>query len=169
MRPGIRLFTRIFCGASSIDSVLASAATDARRTFDSARLPIGSFTDEEVPTRIDPPPRACIEGTTRRAVRITLRTSRSKPLCHAASSKLNAAPAGGPPVLAYNRSTPPNASTVARCQASIAGAALKSPAVAITVAPVSFLIAAAARSTASRSRDAIDTRAPSAASARATA
>ena len=46
--------------ASSIASVLASAETDARNTVDSPRFGIGSFTDDDVETRIAPPPRFCM-------------------------------------------------------------------------------------------------------------
>src|SRR5947199_6164640 len=112
--------------ASSSDSVLASADTDARITLDSARFAIGSLTDEEVLTRIAPPPRACIDGTTSRIVRTALISSRSNAACHAASSNDSDAPAGGPPVLQNSRSTPPNVSTLALCHAAIASALLRS-------------------------------------------
>ena len=72
IRPGISVLTRILSAASSTDSVLASDVTPDRSTFDSARFGIGSFTDDEVPTRIAPPPRARIDGTTSRTVRMTL-------------------------------------------------------------------------------------------------
>src|SRR5258705_177818 len=72
MRPGMSVFTRIFCGASSTESVFASDVTADRRTFDSARLGNGSLTDDDVPTRMTPPPRLPIDGATSRTVRTTL-------------------------------------------------------------------------------------------------
>ena len=170
IRPGNSELTRIRSGASSTDSVLTSEVTPARITFDSARFGNGSFTVDEVPTRIAPPPRARIDGTTRRTVRITLSSSSSNAFCHAMSSKLSAVPAGGPPVFANSRSTPPNRSVVAAVHRVIASALLKSagdrqrPAAARRVdrrrRPLDARPRRARRST---------TCAPSAASARATA
>ena len=110
--------------------------TPARITFDSARFGNGSLTVDEVPTRIAPPPRARIDGTTRRTVRITLSSSSSNAFCHAMSSKLSAVPAGGPPVLANSRSTPPNRSVVAAIHRVIASALLKSAATASARPPL---------------------------------
>src|SRR5439155_21089096 len=91
------------------------------------------------------------------------------PLRHPASSKVCAATAGGPPVFVNSRSTPPKVSTVALCHRPIASASLRSAACARTRTPLSFLVFSPAADTASRPRDAIDTWAPSSASARATA
>ena len=78
--------TRILSAASSSASVFASAETDARTTVDSPRFGIGSLTDDEVDIRIAPPPRAFIDGTAARTMRIVLNSSRSIAFCHAASS-----------------------------------------------------------------------------------
>ena len=63
-------------------------------TVDSARFGIGSFTDDDVVTRIEPPPRFCIEGTTARIMRSVLNSNRSIEFCHAASSNESVEPAG---------------------------------------------------------------------------
>ena len=115
MRPGISVLTRILSAASSTDSVLASDVTPDRSTFDKARYGTGSFTEDDVPIRIEPPPRVRIDGTTSRTVRITLMSRRSNAACQAASSNPSAVPAGGPPVFANSRSTPPNSFTVVAC------------------------------------------------------
>ena len=111
--PGMIWLTRIFDGASSRASVLASADTDARSTVESPRFGIGSLTDEEVETRIAPPPREVIDGTAARIIRSVLNSSRFAASCHAASSNDSDGPAGGPPPLHSSRSTPPNFSIVA--------------------------------------------------------
>jgi hypothetical protein len=72
MRPGIRVFTRIFSCASSRERLLARLVTPERKTLESRRLPIGSFTEVEVSARIDPPPRARIDGSAARTRRTTL-------------------------------------------------------------------------------------------------
>ena len=86
MRPGMIWLTRILSAASSSASVFDSADTDARRTVDSPRFGIGSFTDADVDIRIEPPPRAFIDGTAARTIRSALNSSRSTAFCHAASS-----------------------------------------------------------------------------------
>ena len=102
-----------------IAMVTARAETDARRTVDSPRLGIGSFTEADVDIRIEPPPRAFIDGTTARTMRSALNSSRSTAFCHAASSNDTAAPDGGPPLLVKSRSTPPKRSIVFFVQAAI--------------------------------------------------
>ena len=47
IRPGAITLTRIPCGASSRDSVLAMPHTPARSAFDSARFGIGCLIDED--------------------------------------------------------------------------------------------------------------------------
>ena len=113
-----------------------------------------------------PPPRASIDGTAARTIRSVLKSSRSTASCQAASSNDSAAPDGGPPALAKSRSTPPKRSSVALAQRSMPSAERTSSGVASTCpAPSRF----AAAQIAASSRDAIDTNAPSAASACATA
>ena len=107
-RPGTIWLTRIFAAASSSASVFDSADTDARSTVDRPRFGIGSLTDDDVDTRIAPPPRAFIDGTAARIIRSVLKNSRFVASCHAASSNDSAGPAGGPPALAKSRSTPPS-------------------------------------------------------------
>jgi hypothetical protein len=163
------VLTRIRSPASSSDSVFASEVTPDRKTFDSARFGIGSFTEDDVPIRIAPPPRCRIDGTTQRTARTTLMSSRSNALCHATSSKLSESPAGGPPVFANSASTAPSLEIVSVCQRAMASALLRSAVTGNTRAPVIRAIDSAACSMPRVSRDAIDTEAPSAASACATA
>jgi len=66
----------------------------------------------DVDTRIEPPLRCFIDGTTARIIRRVLNSSRSTAFCQAASSNDNAEPAGGPPELVNSKSTPPNRSIV---------------------------------------------------------
>jgi xanthine/CO dehydrogenase XdhC/CoxF family maturation factor len=124
---------------------------------------------EEVDTTIAPPPRAFIDGTASRTMRTALSSSSSNACVQAWSSNESAAPAGGPPALTNSRSTPPIVCTVFSCLAVSASAERTSTAVPITSAPVSVPIRDAACAIAASPRELIETRAPSAASPRATA
>ncbi len=156
-------------GASSLASVFAIAPTDDRTTFDSARLAIGSLTADDVDTRIAPPPRDSIDDTASRTSRTALSTSSSNAPRHASSSNDSAAPGGGPPVFTMSRSTPWKRSSVRACQSAMASADRRSTGTASGSVAVSRPIRRPASAIAEASRDPIDTSAPSAASARATA
>ncbi len=157
--------TRMPDGASSIARVLASADTLARSTVERPRLGIGSFTEAEVDMRMAPPPRACMSGTAARTIRSALNSSRLAASCHASSSKDTAAPAGGPPEFVNSRSTPPKRFVVSPAHRVMSAADRTSTGRASTSPP----IRPAALSIACASLDAMDTRAPSCASACATA
>src|SRR3954471_22667483 len=169
MRPGMIWLTRIFEDASSIASVFARADTDARSTVDNPRFGTGSFTDDEVDTRIAPPPRDFMCGTAARTIRMVLNNKRSAASCHARSSNEIASPAGGPPELVMMPSIPQNRSAAAAIHFSIASDDRTSTGIANTFEPVSRSIRSDADVMDAGSRDEIETVAPSAPSAWATA
>src|SRR5947207_10334148 len=169
MRPGMSWFTLIPCLASSFESVFASAATDARSTLDNARSVMGSRTDDDVNIKILPPQRSIIEGATTRTVRTVLSKISSNAFCQPASSNEFTLPGGGPPEFVTSRSMPPKRSTVFRCHVAMFSAEQTSATHPIVVPPTSSWTRAEAFAMASRSREAIETMAPSLARVLATA
>ncbi|MNL87223.1 hypothetical protein D3C87_2162750 [compost metagenome] len=58
MRPGASELIRMPSGASSVASVLNSALTPARKTFERIRPPIGCLIETELTPTMRPPPLA---------------------------------------------------------------------------------------------------------------
>jgi hypothetical protein len=70
----------------------------ARRTEDTGNVRLGSKALNVVMFTMAPPPWRSITGVTRRAMRTTLRTTRSSPRRQSSSEISRRSPLGGPPV-----------------------------------------------------------------------
>src|SRR5215218_4385018 len=93
-RPGAREFTLI-AGASSWASILTSAATPGRKTFETARPGTGWRTEVAVTNRTELP--SCVMGSRLRRRRRGPPTRRSKASLHCSSLTPSAEALGGPP------------------------------------------------------------------------
>ena len=99
MRPGSRVLTVTPSAATSLDRVLAQAATEARRVLDTPSTAEGSTTVMEATFRMRPHPASRIAGSTRSVRRNTDSTMDSKCSRQTEGSSPETPEGGGPPVL----------------------------------------------------------------------
>ena len=115
-------------------------------TLERISISIGSLTDIDVTVKMEPPPRSRIEGSAALIIRTALSKFNSKAACQSLSEKSSNFPAGGPPALTSNLSTPPNSLSVILAHCCIDSGSDESSTEAKTDTPVSFRNCSAALS-----------------------